>query len=289
MLDKKLYLLLFLAFSLFACGQKSSNNNFTEDSSSASSQNLIVPEGQRIQTRIRTPEEFERLHAPQNSFAAYLRNLILKPHAAVVKLYDGNTKFNHEVYVAVVDKPIGKKNLHQCADAIMRLRAEYLWERAAYDQIHFNLTNGFRVDYSHWMQGQRVVVKGNKTNWVQKQQASNTYEDFWNYLELVFTYAGTLSLSKELIDVPIQDMQIGDVFIQGGAPGHAVIVVDMAQDAKTGDPIFLLAQSYMPAQEIQLLKNPNDPKLSPWYNTKQMQLIRTPEWTFKRSDLKRFE
>jgi len=46
-------------------------------------------------------------------------------------------------------------------------------------------------------------------------------------------------------------------------PGHAVIVVDMAEDAK-GQRAFLLAQSYMPAQDIHILKNPMDADLSPW-------------------------
>jgi hypothetical protein len=48
---------------------------------------------------------------------------------------------------------IGNKDLHQCADAVMRLRAEYLWNEERYDKIHFNFTNGFRVDYTKWIEG----------------------------------------------------------------------------------------------------------------------------------------
>ena len=48
--------------------------------------------------------------------------------------------------------------------------------------------------------------------------------------------------SKEL-----SEMQIGDVFIRGGSPGHCVIVVDMAVHQETGEKLFMLAQSYMPA------------------------------------------
>ena len=65
---------------------------------------------------------------------------------------------------------------------------------------------------------------------------------------MVFSYAGTASLSRELAPVNYQDMKIGDVFIQGGHPGHAVIVVDIAVHPKTKKKVFLLAQSYMPAQ-----------------------------------------
>ena len=59
-------------------------------------------------------------------------------------------------------------------------------------------------------------------------------------------------------------MKIGDVFIKGGSPGHAVTIVDIAINPKTNKKVFLLAQSYMPAQEIKILKNPNNSELSPW-------------------------
>jgi len=83
-------------------------------------------------------------------------------------------------------------------------------------------------------------------------------------------------------------MQIGDVFIQGGSPGHCVIVVDMAHDPKTGEKIFILAQSYMPAQDIQILKNPSNAAISPWYSVDFGDVLKTPEWTFTKGDLKRF-
>ncbi len=82
-------------------------------------------------------------------------------------------------------------------------------------------------------------------------------------------------------------MQIGDVFIYGGTPGHAVIIVDMCENAK-GEKFFMIAQSYMPAQEIHILKNKNDPKLSPWYPVNFGDALETPEWDFRKEELKRF-
>jgi hypothetical protein len=248
----------------------------------------IDPEGKRLEQRIRTPEGFERIPVEKNSFAEYLRTIPLKPEGAEVKYYDGATKSRADVYVAVIDLPIGKKDLHQCADAVMRLRAEYLWRNQQYDQIHFNFTNGFRVDYTEWMKGRRMVVKGNKTYWNNRNQPSNTYTDFWNYMELIFMYAGTASLEKELKPVDLMDMQIGDVFIQGGFPGHAVIVMDMAYEKRTGKKLFLLAQSYMPAQELHILSNLYYDQLSPWYELKESEEVATPEWLFTKNDLKRF-
>lgn len=188
----------------------------------------------------------------------------------------------------MIDLETGNRDLLQCADAVIRLRAEYLYSNQQLDSIHFNLTNGFRVDFSEWVKGKRVKVDGNRTRWVQSAQPSNSYREFRSYLDFIFACAGTLSLSKELKKVSIDNMQIGDVFIQGGSPGHAVIVVDMAVNPTTGERVFMLAQSYMPAQDIHILTNPSNSDISPWYSNSFGRILATPEWTFSSSDIKRF-
>jgi len=55
---------------------------------------------------------------------------------------------------------------------------------------------------------------------------------------LVFTYAGTFSLEQELDLASWQDLTAGQVIIQGGSPGHAVLVVDVAADSVTGERFF---------------------------------------------------
>ena len=241
-----------------------------------------------LKDRISPPNGFQRVNIAENSFAAYLRNLKLKPHYQNLKYHNGRTKDRNGIYMAVVDMEIGKKNLHQCADAIMRLRAEYFWNLKQYDKIHFNFTNGFRVDYSEWMNGKRIKVNGNKIYWVQTSKKSDTYPEFWNYMEIVFNYAGTLSLSKEMKQIKPEELAAGDVFIQGGSPGHAVLVLDVAINENTGEKLFLLGQSYMPAQDFQILINPENSELSPWYKAKNEGALITPEWYFDWSDLKRF-
>lgn len=250
--------------------------------------NPINPEGNTIASRFNLPEGFERIPQTAESFGSYLRNLPLKPDGAEVLYYNGTTKSNYDIYAAVVDQSIGKRDLHQCADAIMRLKADYHFDRKEYEQIHFNFVNGFRVDYSEWRKGKRIVVEGNKSWWVQRAGASDSPESYWKYLEIIFSYAGTLSLTKELKAVAIEEMQIGDVFIQGGSPGHAIIVVDIIQHMETGEKRFLLAQSYMPAQQLQILQNPNNDDPSPWYSLEFEGDLNTPEWTFGKEDLKRF-
>lgn len=244
--------------------------------------------GNTIQQRFQPPVGFVRQAESESSFGFFLRNLPLKPSGSNVLYFDGTVKYNRNVYEAVVNLPIGKQNLHQCADAVMRLRADYFYSQKQYDKIHFNFTNGFRVDFSKWAAGYRIAVKGNKTSWVKTAKPSVSYETYWKYLETVFMYAGTASLEKELKAIKVSDVKIGDVFIKGGFPGHAVIVVDVAVNLKTNQKVMLLAQSYMPAQELQILKNPNDSVLNPWYSSDFGTSLKTPEWTFNASQLKRF-
>jgi len=124
---------------------------------------LLRADGKEIRTRIIPPKGYTRVHVKEGSFGEYLRNLPLRSHGTKVYYFDGREKWNRSVYCAVVDMEIGKRDLQQCADAVMRLRAEYLYGRKAYDRIHFNFTNGFRADYTKWAEGYRISVKGNET------------------------------------------------------------------------------------------------------------------------------
>lgn len=279
-----LYLILFGAG--LACNNQTSTTN-TAPQLSTDSRPTNNISGDDLATRISPPNGYTRISLSANSWGDYLRHLPLKPDGAEVHTYDGRVKPAGEVYCAVVNIDVGKKDLQQCADAVMRLRAEYLWAQKRYTDIHFNLTNGFKMDYDTWSKGNRLVVSGNKTSWKKSAEASSSYASFRKYLDIVFTYAGTLSLSKELKAKKLSALSVGDVFIHGGSPGHAVTVVDVAQNGK-GKTVFLLAQSYMPAQDIQILQNPNSKTLSPWYEVEEGERLYTPEWTFEWSDLKSF-
>ena len=133
----------------------------------------------------------------------------------------------------------------------------------------------------------RPKIDGSRVRWSRSADADSSYTQFRRYLRTVFAYAGSHSLSRELH--PVADpsaLRPGDVFIQGGFPGHAVIVLDVALGTD-GVRRFLLAQSYMPAQNLHVLKNPSD-RTSPWYVARPAGTLRTPEWTFDYGDLKRF-
>lgn len=93
--------------------------------------------------------------------------------------------------MTVVDMEIGKKNLQQCADACIRLWAEYLWKHGRYAEIQFLLTNGFNMEYTKWREGCRLKVEGNQTQWVKSAAPATDYATFRAYLERVFTFAET--------------------------------------------------------------------------------------------------
>lgn len=267
-----------IILSSFSCGKATVKNSAAVNPDTSKN---------TVKTRFGLPEGYKRINPGENTFGEYLQNLKLKPEGTLVKNFDGSIKANKDVYVAVVDMDIGDKDLQQCADAVIRLRAEYLYAQNRFSDIHFYFTNGFWADYMKWRDGYIIIVKGLNAGWVKKSDEAVTYKDFRDYLNVVFTYAGTLSLSKELKSIYLSEIKIGDVFIKGGSPGHAVIIVDMAENEK-GEKIFLLAQSYMPAQDIQILKNPMDTDLSPWYSTDFGEILETPEWEFNKAQLKSF-
>ncbi len=223
----------------------------------------------RLIDRVPPPAGFERVAVLPGSFAEWLRNLPLRPPQTPVRLYDGRLKWSQDRHVAVVAIDTGKRNLQQCADAVMRLRAEYLLASGKAAAIAFNDTEGMRMRYSG-KAGDRIA--------------------FDRYMIKVFSYAGTYSLEHEMLPQPLTEMKIGDVFIKGGFPGHAVLVVDMVENRATGEKRFLLMQSYMPAQDMHILKNPRTADGTPWYPVPdpEDELI-TPEWIFKAKALRRFK
>lgn len=239
---------------------------------------------QSIENRIQPPEGYSRPVAEKESFGYWLRRLPLKPGKPQVKLFNGDLKGNQGAQYAVLDIDVGKSDLQQCADAVMRLRAEYLFSQERFGDIHFNFTSGDNCDWNRWAKGLRPVTKGNSVSWKQNAGEDGSYTNFKKYMKKVFMYAGTASLSKELLPRKVKDIEIGDVFIQGGFPGHAVLVVDVVESV-SGQKLFLLAQSYMPAQDIHILRNPFDEGLSPWFAAGSGNGLYTPEWNFEWKNL----
>ena len=214
--------------------------------------------------QIPLPDGYKRIEADSNSFTAWLRSIPLKK-STTVYLFNGTPKHNQGAQFAVLDISVGKTDLQQCADAVMRLRAEYLFKQKAFEHIIFTDNEG--------------------TAYLFKQPCNR--QNFDSYLNRVFCMCGTASLSKQMEPVDIKQMQPGDAFVHGGFPGHAEIILDMAMNS-SGDKIYLLAQSYMPAQDIHILKDLSNKNLSPWYKLGNDEIIETPEYSFTKYELKKW-
>ena len=209
------------------------------------------------------PHGYKRVETGPESFGSWLRKIRLNSDNTVY-LYDGTKKDNQDAQFAVLEISVGKKDLQQCADAVMRLRAEYLASIGRRNEICF-------IDNA----GKRYLCPA--------EAGSAAFERF---LEKVYSYCGTISLSRQLKPVPdFKRIQPGDILIKGGFPGHAVIVMDVAEN-KSGQKIYMIAQSFMPAQSVHILKNPLRKDISPRYVVDlNSPLITTPEWSFNNTQL----
>ncbi|MES2373703.1 MAG: DUF4846 domain-containing protein [Bacteroidota bacterium] len=218
------------------------------------------------------PAGFERVLVSRGLFADYLRNLPLRKDKTVY-LYNKQPKPNQSIHYAVIDISTGEKDLQQCADAVMRLRAEYFFDKKSYDSIRF--PKGIRDEY---LFPQYL-----------KKTTQALRPAFLQFMETVFINCGSYTLEKSLQPVTdLSSMQIGDVFVKGGAPGHAEIVVDMAVNKTTGKKIYMLAESYMPAQDIHLLLNLSVTSYGPWHKLTNDKQVVTASWTFSSNQLRRW-
>lgn len=230
---------------------------------------MINQYGKTVLERFDAPLGYNRVRVPQDGFESYLRSLPLKPNGALARYYNGETKLNNNIYVSVIDLPISNKNLQISTNAVMRLISEYLYKQKEYEKIAFHTDN-------------------EKLSFVEFSDKDYSDQKFNNYMDFVMERISTPSFCSDLKKVALDEIKIGDIFVQNSVPyGHAVIVVDLVENNK-GEKLILLAQSFQPAQEIQIISNPNREDLSPWYEVKEGELL-TPEWRFMTSDLMRFK
>lgn len=218
-----------------------------------------------IKKRFPAPEGYAYVNVHQNSFEEYIENFPLKKYGSPILKYDGTEIETQHLHEAIFAIDTGTKDLQQCADAIIRFRAEYLFKMKKFDDIKFHFTSGDLMKWNDYKDGTRAFVKGNSVQFKKTENIDDSYENFRKYLDLIFTYAGTISLNKETKPVlKTEDLKVGDILITAGSPGHIVFIAGVSENQKR-DKLFLLAEGFTPAQSIHILKNPFDPKISPWY------------------------
>jgi hypothetical protein len=267
----------------------SSIKNDTIENSVPKTLVIINKDKNTIKGRFSTPDGYEWINEKPDSFGYFLENFNLKPYGSQILKYDGapiSTQYLHE---AVFDIDTGNKDLQQCADAVIRLRAEYLFKTKKSDEIKFHFTNGDLVSWNDYKNGIRAFVSGNSVSFRKTANFDNSYQNFRNYLELIFNYAGTISLNKETQPVTkSMELKTGDILITAGSPGHVVFISGVSRN-KEGKRLFLLSEGFTPAQSIHLLSNPFDKNISPWYDLDvNASETKTARYVFKPTNFRSF-
>lgn len=241
----------------------------------------IDPGGSCIRDRFLPPPGYKWINEQPGSFGAYLQTFPLYPHGTSVIKYDGTPIENQTSHAAVLKLDVGDRDLQQCADAVMRLRAEYLFAAKRFSEIGFHFTSGHYVDWLSYSRGRRPQINGNYVRFVETTAKGDTNKQFRDYLNLIYSYAGTISLYKETIPVTADEqIKAGNILITPGSPGHVVLIAGKAANEK-GEALYLLVQGYTPAQSVHVLANPFDPELHPWYKLRlSANVIQTAKYSF---------
>ena len=116
-----------LIFLLCSCNVNTNQDNTITDEQEETSTATINPTGEKLIHRIAPPSGYTWETAMPNSFAEFLHNLPLKETGSPVLDYTGTHISNQEEHIAIINYDVGTRNFQQCADATIRLRAEYLF------------------------------------------------------------------------------------------------------------------------------------------------------------------
>ena len=144
--------------------------------------------------RFPTPAGYTQQKVAPGSFAEWLQKLPLKPSGSHTLTYTGAIAHTDIETAAVVDISVGKQDLQQCADVVMRLRGEYLYQAKRYNEISFNFVSGFKCDYIHYANGYRY----SNNHWVLK--AKKDYLKFKH----IYTFFG--SSFNQIYDIYFFDL-----------------------------------------------------------------------------------
>lgn len=213
------------------------------------------------------PDGFERV--PADAFGTWLQARELRPADEPVRTHAGDEVAHH---ARVVDMSLVPGDLQQCADSVIRLRAEWLRETGG--EISFHATSGDPLPWKRFEAGETPTDAGNEIAW--KKGSTGKWED---WLVRVFTWAGTDSLAR-LDTVAASEPRPGDLLVEGGFPGHAVAILDVATSGER--TLVLLGEGFMPAQSFHVELGPNDG----WWEWKPG--VDLGHWEFDAEHLRRF-
>lgn len=278
---KALAAIFFLAIFWLGCRQEGNQSRaIVQEQEQEAPYQMIDTSGKKIETRFLPPKGFERIPVVKGSFGEHLRNTYLRPADAQVYFYNGKVKYLRNVYSAVIDWDI-TSNAMTSVDCVTWFHSEYCYKKGLYEHIVYPLHNGFMMDFTKWIEGYRTTMEDNNFRWEKTAEPDSSYFQLRNFQDYTFAYADAKSAKFQAEPSSPELLDFGTVFISEDRWGHGVIVVDVAEHPDTRERVFMLAQSFVPAQEMQILQNPVRSELSPWYSVQDIDsILITPEWTF---------
>ena len=228
-----------------------------------------------LEARFVPPPGFERVSLPKGSFGAWLRGLPLAAPGTPVRTYAGTVRYaaDDPRVAAVVAIDVGQADLQQCADAVVRLHAEWCWSRGRKD-ISYRAAAGMSLPFERYLGGESDVLEGQSLRRKAGRRRPAQHRSLRRYLDMVFAWANTQSIARQATPVALDQLRPGDFFILPGNPGHAVIVADLARAAGRGRAALLL-RSYIPAQSIYVLRPDS---ASVWFWLDPTRAVKTPFW-----------
>lgn len=232
------------------------------------------------------PGHADRVRVADDSFASWLRGLPVRTDRHHVLSHEGRPLAAHSAGVIFLD--LGAGDLQQCADTLIRLHAEYLWYRGDASSAVYHFTSGDLSTWMDWVAGVRWAPRGQGVEKVAGEPRDDDHRSYRRWLQRLFVYAGTMSMSMDSVPVSNRDpIQPGDFFVSPGSPGHTVMVLDVAVGGD-GSRYGLIGQGFTPAQELHVLSGSDG---NVWFPLPAgpAEFLDVPSWNpFPRSTARRF-
>lgn len=197
-------------------------------------------------------EEKSELNADTASFAFWLQHLPLKPDDYKPHYVDNGEVVTPCECCAVIDLPVCRHT--DIYGAVLRIRAEYLYDVGRLDDLTFRLRGSHYVNYRDWLRGQWITENGTS---VKVPPMRDSRRAFHHFLDMVIARSDKATLTTLLRRMSPYDIKAGVVALSGRGilfkGNHVAICVSSIPLEKSFARAAIWAQGSQPASELGIL------------------------------------